>query len=83
MGFVDWYSNENRHKGIGKVTPAQKHAGENIAILQKRKEVYEAAKAKHPERWKGRNTRKWDVVKQTKLNHVTMKDIEKELKKVA
>jgi putative transposase len=83
MEFVSWYNNEHRHKGIGMVTPAQKHAGEDVAILQKRKEVIEAAKAKNPKRWNGRNTRKCDVVTQTKLNHVTMKKIEKELKKVA
>ena len=83
MGFVNWYNHEHRHKGIGMITPAQKHAGEDAAILRKRKAVYEAAKSKHPARWNGRNTRKWEVVKQTKLNHVTVKKMEKELKKVS
>jgi len=83
MKFVAWYNHEHRHKGIGFVTPAQKHAGLDVAILQSRTAVYEAAKAKHPARWNGRNTRKWAVVTETKLNHVTMKKVEKALKKVA
>ena len=29
--------------------------------LSKRKEVYEAAKAEHPERWNGRATRDWSL----------------------
>jgi putative transposase len=49
--FVDWYNKIHLHSGLNFVTPVQCHTGEHVAILKKRKDVYEAAKAKHPERW--------------------------------
>ena len=48
LKFVRWYNNEHHHSGRGE------------AILKRRKEVYEAAKARHPERWSG-DTRNWDL----------------------
>ncbi len=50
-GFVQWYNGSHCHSGIGFVTPASRHKGEDHAILAARKAVYEQAKAKHPERW--------------------------------
>jgi putative transposase len=38
-----------------------------VALLRKRAEVYEAAKAKHPERWSG-DTRNWKPVTIVHLN---------------
>lgn len=66
--FVDWYRNENHHSGIKYVTPAERHAGKSGEILQKRHEVYEAAKVAHPERWNGRNTRDWSDITEVWLN---------------
>lgn len=66
-GFVDWYNHEHRHSGIQFVTPAQRHAGLDTAILAHRKAVYEAAKERNPERW-SRETRNWDPVKVVYLN---------------
>ncbi len=66
-GFVDWYNFEHRHSAIQFVTPAQRHAGLDRAILTHRKGVYEAAKARNPERW-SRQTRNWDPVKVVHLN---------------
>lgn len=51
--FEQWYNHEHRHSGIDFVTPAQRHAGLDKAILEKRKVTYQQAKAKHPERWSG------------------------------
>lgn len=51
--FVQWYNNEHRHSSINFVTPAQRHKGEDKAILEKRKALYEAAKQAHPNRWSG------------------------------
>ena len=51
--FVCWYNNEHRHSGIRFVTPAQRHAGEDIDILAKRTQVYLTAKSQHPARWSG------------------------------
>lgn len=57
--FVDWYNNEHQHSGIGYVTPAARHAGDDIAILAARRAVYQRARSRHPERWAG-DTRKWE-----------------------
>lgn len=65
--FVHWYNEEHRHSAINFVTPAQRHAGLDGALLRKRVEVYEAAKAMHPERWSG-DTRNWEPVTIVHLN---------------
>lgn len=56
--FVAWYNDAHRHSGIGYVTPAQRHAGEDVAILAARKAVYERARRRNPERW-ANGTRAW------------------------
>ena len=66
-GFVHWYNEEHRHSGIRFVTPAQRHRGEDRAILAKRQRVYEQAKMQHPERWSGK-TRNWDRIDVVHLN---------------
>jgi len=66
-GFVHWYNHDHRHSAIQFVTPAQRHAGLDTAILSNRKVVYEAAKARRSERW-SRETRKWDPVLEMYLN---------------
>lgn len=66
-GFVDWYNEEHLHSGIRFVTPGSRHRGEDQAILEQRKAVYEAAKAEHPERW-SQNTRNWDRIELVDLN---------------
>ncbi|OLO42883.1 transposase [Alkalihalophilus pseudofirmus] len=65
--FVHWYNEIHLHSGLNFVTPVQCHTGEHVAILEKRKDVYEAAKAKHPERW-ARGTRNWAPNEQVALN---------------
>ena len=40
--FVDWYNNTHRHSQIGFVTPAQKHRGEDLLLMQNRREIYES-----------------------------------------
>ena len=64
-GFVSWYNETHRHSGLKFVTPSQRHEGQDIELLNQRRQLYEAAKAANPERWKGRQTRSWspdDVV---------------------
>ncbi|MEQ6341688.1 MAG: IS3 family transposase [Gammaproteobacteria bacterium] len=65
--FVHWYNHEHRHSAIRFVTPAERHAGLDTALLQKRVDVYEAAKKRHPERWSG-VTRNWRPVRVVHLN---------------
>lgn len=66
--FVKWYRFEHHHSGIQFLTPAERHEGKGKQILAKRRDVYEAAKAAHPERWGSRDTRNWDDVIEVHLN---------------
>jgi putative transposase len=56
--FVTWYNEQHHHSAIGFVTPAQRHAGDDIAILARRREVYARARRRHPTRW-SRAPRAW------------------------
>ena len=69
-GFVKWYRFEHHHSGICFLPPSEVHAGNAGEILRKRHSVYEAAKAAHPERWNGRETRKWELQEEVWLNPV-------------
>lgn len=66
-GFVHWYNEDHQHSGIRFVTPAQRHAGSDVAILANRKVVYGAARARTPQRWT-RNTRDWSHIEVVELN---------------
>ena len=65
--FVQWYNHEHRHSAIGFVTPDQRHRGLDSALLNQRVQIYEAAKARHPQRWSGA-TRNWSPVGVVHLN---------------
>ena len=56
--FVGWYNDVHLHASIGFVTPADRHAGRDCALLVDRREVYDAARQRHPERWSG-DARPW------------------------
>ncbi len=68
LRFVTWYNTEHRHSAIKFVTPAQRHYGQEKALLAHRKAVYEAAKRTMPQRWKGRPTRDWQPITEVWLN---------------
>ncbi|EEB9046577.1 TPA: integrase core domain-containing protein, partial [Salmonella enterica] len=68
LRFVTWYNTEHRHSGIKFVTPEQRHYGQEHAILERRRTVYEAAKQAMPQRWKGRHTRDWNPIGEVWLN---------------
>ena len=65
--FVQWYNHEHCHSAIRFVTPAQRHAGLDGALLQQRQAVYQAAKTRHPLRWSG-PTRNWQRIQVVHLN---------------
>jgi transposase InsO family protein len=48
--FVAWYNVDHRHSGIRYVSPAQRHAGEDKAILAARHALYLKARDAHPAR---------------------------------
>ena len=65
--FVSWYNNDHKHSGIRYVSPAQRHAGQDLDILVARHEVYQQARAAHPRRW-ARHTRNWNPITVVTLN---------------
>jgi putative transposase len=65
--FVRWYNNDHRHSTIKFVTPAQRHAGLDDALLTARTVLYDAARAAKPLRWTG-PIRNWSAVKEVHLN---------------
>ena len=66
-GFVHWYNHTHRHSAIKFVTPAQRHSGQDRAILAARDGVYIEAKRRNPQRWSG-NTRDWMPTEEVHLN---------------
>jgi len=81
--LVHWYNDEHRHSAIGFVTPNQRHAGQDKALLKDRSAVYELARQENPLRW-SKQTRSWSHVERVDLNpdKPETKDIET-LKKAA
>ena len=66
-GFQHWYDQVHRHSALKFVTPAQRHCGDDGAILEQRHALYEVVKARHPERWSG-PSRNWEPEKTVYLN---------------
>ena len=65
--FSDWYNDDHLHSGIKYVSPNQRHNGEDVEVLIKRKKVYEQAKKLNPQRW-SKETRNWDHIEKVHLN---------------
>ena len=65
--FMGWYNEHHRHSGIRFVTPGQRYRGEDVALLQRRRQVYEAARQANPLRWSS-NTRNWQPDSVVALN---------------
>jgi len=65
--LVRWYNHEHRHSSIQFVTPTQRHAGIDEALLKNRKAVYENARQANPNRWSG-CTRNWAPISEVHLN---------------
>jgi putative transposase len=51
------------------VTPNDRHAGRDVAILAKRRQLYATAKKRTPRRWTG-DTRNWTPVGPVPLNRL-------------
>lgn len=65
--FVHWYNIDHRHSGIRYVTPEQRHAGADRAVLAARHALYLRARERHPARWSG-STRNWAPIGPVTLN---------------
>lgn len=67
LRFARWYNTEHRHSGLNFVTPEQRHTHQAEGIMAQRIEVYEAARARNPQRW-SRKIRNWSLPKSVWLN---------------
>jgi putative transposase len=65
--FVRWYNVDHRHSGIRYVSPQQRHAGQDEAILAARHALYAQARQRTPARWSGK-TRDWSHIGAVTLN---------------
>jgi putative transposase len=65
--FQYWYNEVHHHSALKFVTPGQRHRGEDIDILRKRKQLYDTQRSLRPERWSGA-TRNWTADKVVSLN---------------
>jgi putative transposase len=65
--FVAWYNGEHRHSAIGFVAPDERHCGRDIGVLLARRDVYAAARRRHPARW-SRHSRHWNAPASVALN---------------
>lgn len=74
--FVHWYNHVHLHSGINWVTPASRHENRDQEILEKRVQIYEAARTQNPNRW-SRSTRNWSRPKIVELNPGRKTDINK------
>ncbi len=71
--FVSWYNTEHRHSAIRYVTPDQRHTAADVAILTRRRQLYERARRRTPERWSGK-TRNWTPIDAVVLNPESTRD---------
>jgi transposase InsO family protein len=65
--FVRWYNTQHLHSAIRFVTPDDRHAGRDTALLIARRGVYARARRRTPARWSG-TTRNWDPINAVRLN---------------
>ena len=72
--FEKWYNYSHHHSGIKFLTPNQLRSGNGPEVLKNRQKVYEAAKARYPERWNGRKTRDWSMPEKVYLNPAAKSD---------
>jgi putative transposase len=66
--FVTWYNYEHKHSGISFVSPDERHKGQDKALLNKRKSVYEHAMQHNPHRWVQKKIRCWEHTTNVYLN---------------
>ncbi|MCY0857241.1 IS3 family transposase [Cupriavidus sp. D39] len=67
LSFVRWYNDEHRHSSLKYVTPSQRHQGKATALLAQRTALYQAARARNPQRWAA-GIRNWQLVDAVYLN---------------
>ena len=66
FAFASWYNLKHKHSGLSFLTPYQRFCG-GEQVLEQRRAVYEAARARNPERW-SKDTRAWSLPDTVWLN---------------
>jgi putative transposase len=72
--FIEWYNRKHLHSGIKYVTPHQRFLKQDKIILDNRKQVYELAKMKNPNRWINNNIKNWNRINAVFLNKRALQD---------
>jgi len=67
LTFVHWYNHEHKHSGLKFMAPVQRHTGQSQRVMDRRKVVYESARAANPKRWSG-GIRDWSLPEAVWLN---------------
>lgn len=65
--FVHWYNCVHLHGEIRFVTPETRHRQADGELLDRRKQVYERARERRPDRWSG-SVRDWSRIDRVVLN---------------
>jgi transposase InsO family protein len=65
--FVRWYNDEHLHSALRFVTPTDRHALRDKALLAARASLYASARGRTPTRWT-RHTRNWSPIRCVALN---------------
>jgi len=67
LSFTRWYNTAHKHSGLKFTTPEKRHMGEATAILERRHQVSQVARERHPNRWSG-EIRNWVLTEKVWLN---------------
>jgi transposase InsO family protein len=73
--FTNWYNYKHLHSALKFITPAERHEGQDVLLLEKRHEVYTQAQKNNPARW-SRKTRNWSRIASVSLNAYRKKSIQ-------
>jgi transposase InsO family protein len=66
--FTQYYNQERPHGALGFVTPHQRHEGQDVEILARRRAFFEQLKAERPDRWSHPDRDIWAHEKTVWLN---------------
>ena len=67
LQFVRWYNEEHLHSALKYVTPGQRHRGLDKDLLASRRQLYERARERSPQRWSA-GLRDWRLADAVYLN---------------
>lgn len=81
--FVNYYNAEHKHRALNFVTPQQKHCGEDVELLENRKEILEQKRLENPTRWIAKKVRNCASTTSVNLYPIDNRNLEKQQKQAA